>query len=149
MLLTSRISDFLRCRSSRRAFTLIELVVVLAITGLALAIVAPSFVMRPLSPSAAMQEVINTARRAAARRAQTMTLEVRANGAWSLATAAENAALASGKLDSPAVRAFRVRVSPLGMCVPQNDSVSAQSPPLDPLDCRWRDGASQDAIPAR
>ena len=135
--------------STRKAFTLIELVVVLAVTGLALAIVAPSFVIRPLTPDAAMQEVINSARRTAARRAQTMTLKVGANGAWSLTAAAERAALASGKLDSPAVRAFRVLVSPLGMCVPENDSVSARSAPLDPLDCRWRDDVTQGVTATR
>ena len=148
-LLTARTCDFLGCSSLRRAFTLMELTVALAVTGLALAIVAPSFVIRPLPPDAALQEVINAARRTAARRAQTMTLEVGANGAWSLTAAAEKAALASGKLDSPAVRSFRVRVSPLGMCVPENDSVSARSAPLDPLDCRWREDLDQGVTATR
>lgn len=134
---------------TRSAFTLIELVVVLAMTGLALAIVAPSLVIRPLGPDEQIQQVINAARRNAARRAQTLTLEVKADGAWGLSSATENASLNSGKLDSPVARAFRVRISPLGMCAPENDSVSAESVPLDPLECRWRERATIRANPTR
>ncbi len=135
--------------NNRPAFTLIEIVVVLAITALALAVVAPSLVIRPLSPDAAIQDVITASRRSAARRAQTLTLEVKANGEWDLRSVSENAPLNKGKLDTPVTRAFRVRISPLGMCAPEGDSVASNSLPLDPLNCAWRDTTITSASPSR
>ncbi len=131
---------------NRPAFTLIELVVVLAITAVALAVVAPSLVIRPLSPAAELQNVINTSRRSAARRAQTLNLDVKVSGEWGLSSATDNASLGSGKLDVPVARGFRVRISPLGLCAPESDSVSV---PLDPLNCVWHDTVTTVASPAR
>ena len=65
----------------RTGFTLLELVVVLAILGLGMAVVAPSLVLRSPSPEEALQRVVADARRVATRRAQTVTLDIDDNGA--------------------------------------------------------------------
>src|SRR5438270_3613514 len=57
-------------RRARRGFTIIEVVIVLLLLGIALALAAPRFV-RPLARSdASMRQVISSARRTAVDRAQ-------------------------------------------------------------------------------
>jgi len=124
--------------SRREAFTLLEMVVALAIAGLALAIVAPSLVLRRHSADVAIQDVVSSARRTAARRAESLTLELGSSGEWVLESSTAGHAVASGRIDGLAGHAFRVRVSPLGSCLPEQYTTSDARPPLDPLDCTWK-----------
>src|SRR5437868_4608664 len=64
----------------RSAFTLIEMVVVLAILGIALSIAGPSL-MRPVGADN-LQSVIDRTRSVALRRAVPVTLVVGADGKW-------------------------------------------------------------------
>ncbi len=123
----------------RNAFTLIEIIVALAVAGLALAVVAPSLVLRPPRADVAIQEVVNTARRSAARRGQSLSLEIKADGRWVIRASSTADSLASGRLAGESVRRLHVRVTPLGMCEPEADTISSTRRTLDPLDCSWRD----------
>jgi len=125
---------------NRLAFTLLELVVVLALMGLAMAVVAPSLVMRPPSAGEALQRVVTTARRAAINRAQTVTLGVDASGAWRVESAGREAGdvLVSGKLDEGPAQPIRIRVSSLGLCMAEADSASGGAT-FNPMTCSMRD----------
>lgn len=103
----------------RRAFTLLELVVVLAIIGLGIAVVAPSLVLRPPSSEESMKRVVASARRVAMRRAQTVTLDVDDNGVWRVAGAGRDTpeVLLRGELDERPLREVHLRITPLGLCL--------------------------------
>ncbi len=105
----------------RTGFTLLELIVVLAILGLGMAIVAPSLVLRSPSPDEALQRVVSNARRVATRRAQTVTLVIDANGAWQVVGAGrdEHEVLLAGELDEPPLDDVHLHITPLGLCVSQ------------------------------
>jgi len=125
---------------NRLAFTLIELVVVLALIGLAMAVVAPSLVLRPPSAEEALQRVVTSARRVAMNRAQTVTLDVDAGGVWSVESAGREAGevLIAGKLDEGPAQPIRLRVSSLGLCMAEADSATGRSATFDPMTCSMR-----------
>ena len=100
--------------SSRRAFTLIEMVVVLAVMGVALAIVAPAIVLPPRESGIA--SAISQARNAALRRSEQMDLEVDSTRWVVYAVRSGSDAVLRGSLDAPIIGPMTVHVSPLGVC---------------------------------
>ena len=119
---------------ARRGFTLIELLVVLVLMGLAFALVAPTLA-RPSGPERdPTQRVLDAARAAAVRRGETMLLDVRADGRWTVTGSADGVPVLAGTL-APG-RARRLTISPLGACMPDlgvDATIGAAA--WDPLRC--------------
>ena len=121
----------------RRAFTLIEMVVVLAVMGIALAVVAPSMILP--ARKADISTVVAEARNAALRRSEQMTLAIAEDGKWSISSTRAGAApLRSGRLDDKVGVAVRIDISPLGLCTANENSALASNA-LDPFTCVFRD----------
>ena len=115
-----------------KGYTLIEVLVVLVVMGLAVALVAPSFVTRRDATSA-LADLVQRARATAIRRAEAVTLRVDAAGRW------DAGGLASGTLPQPPAAPVTVIFSPLGSCAPDVASTSAgRALGLDPLTCEGR-----------
>ncbi len=104
----------------RRGVTLLELIVVLALLGLVLAVVAPAFIVPATASTSDLASSLATARRAAVLRGEPVTLTVDDAGAWRVDGDASPTApaIATGRLASTVGRR-RIRVSPLGTCVPE------------------------------
>ena len=66
----------------RRGFTLVEMLVVLVLLGLAAALVAPGFINTPAKRTTELVELIGAARDAAVRRGEVVSLHVERSGAW-------------------------------------------------------------------
>ena len=121
---------------TRRAFTLIEIVVVLAIVGIALSIAGPSL-MRPIAADS-LQSVIDRTRNLALRRAEPVTLVVGADGKWtSYAVRTETRPVGSGRLGENPGISLRLDISPLGLCSSDDilGSGAQGSLALDPFAC--------------
>ncbi len=131
----------------RSAFTLLELLVVLGLMGLAMAVVAPSFVVRPPSAGEATRRVVASARRAAMRRAQTVDLEVAANGDWRASVAGRDSQeiILSGELPAISAGAVNLRISPLGVCMTRAETSDTRPLVFDPLTCSF----ASDSVLAR
>lgn len=124
----------------RRGFTLIEMVIVLAIVGIALALVAPSLILEPRRSSLAT--VISDARRAALAKSETVSLSVAENGGWEMAGLQSIATIASGKGIPPGAGAFTMNISPLGVCT-IDDASDQQRRTLDPFTCTFSEPAER------
>jgi prepilin-type N-terminal cleavage/methylation domain-containing protein len=127
------------CHSSKsRGFTLIELLVVLVIMGVAAALTAPALLKAP-PKQPPLEELIATAREAAARRGETMYLRVEQGGAWRLegVASAPAALAAAGRVPVFPGLPVALVISPLGSCAFEV-SVPPTARPfrLDPLTCR-------------
>ncbi len=99
--------------------TLLELVVALALVGTLLALVIPSLAP-PAARGGRVEEMLRAARGAAIARAQTLTLDVTATGAWRVLALppGDTTAIVTGALDTPPSLAFRLQLSALGACLP-------------------------------
>ncbi|MSR22509.1 MAG: hypothetical protein EXR92_03030 [Gemmatimonadetes bacterium] len=115
------------------------MLVVIVLLGLLSALVAPSFYPLRPAPDDAVQRVIDAARRAAVRRAQSLTLSFAPDGGWVVEGGGE-----SGTLAQPPVSPMRVHISPLGVCLLDTARGPEPAPIIDPVHCRlsWRSGAS-------
>ena len=121
-------------------FTLLELIVVLILLGLASALVAPVLVFRDSdNPREALSSVVLGARKLAMRRGETLELRVGPDGRWRVTalTPRRVEALAVGELrEDPLPPAFALLISPLGSCgfdvwsAPAATTIS-----IDPLTC--------------
>ena len=107
-------------RRARRGVTLLELLVVLLLLGLAVALTLPRLSVPrgpddgdPLARTAAMGRAL------ALRRAEALRLEVDADGRWRLL--ARDSVLHRGAITGtiPGVAPLRLGISPLGVCVPE------------------------------
>ena len=118
---------------TRRAYTIIEVVIVLMILAIALAVAAPRFARSMATSSDSPQQVINLARHTAIDRAQTMSLVIGQDGRWNLAeTAISSRDLANG-VTTPSPAIVQMSVSPAGICVPDENGQNAVI--VDPVSC--------------
>ncbi len=120
---------------SRRAFTLLEILVVLVLLGLSAAVVAPAL---RLPTAAAPEAPLVRARALAVRRGESVRFETLADGRWQVAAAADTAGaiLLAGNAASaadPAVAGLVV-ISPLGSCLPEGPAVQ-RAAAWDPARC--------------
>ncbi len=128
-----------RCLASRRgAFTLVEVIVVLILLGLAAGLVAPAIIFSDREPQSQLAQVIAGTRDLAARRGESLHMHVAASGDWTVEGAASIAegALASGRIDDFPGPSFTLVVSPIGTCgFDVRSSEAARAFPVDPLTC--------------
>jgi prepilin-type N-terminal cleavage/methylation domain-containing protein len=123
-------------------FTLVELMVVLILMGLATALVAPSLLPGPTDPDASLQRVLADAQAAAIRRGEPVLLEVGVRGEWTARGASSSAAdevLGSGGLVEAWVppHPYTLRIAPTGSCgMELAADTTGWRPPVDLLTCR-------------
>ncbi|MDQ3082719.1 MAG: prepilin-type N-terminal cleavage/methylation domain-containing protein [Gemmatimonadota bacterium] len=133
----------------RTGFTLLELVVVLAIMGLGMAVVAPSLVLRSPSPEEALQRVVADARRVATRRAQTVSLDIDDDGEWRVVGSERDApeVLLTGELDASSSLGVHLRITPLGLCLSEARGADSggrrPAVSFDPLTCSLRRSSAE------
>src|ERR1700719_674131 len=103
----------------RRAFTLLELLVVLVLMGVAAALVAPVWLSATRQKPPRLDTLIPPARDAAVRRGEVISLRVAASGAWRMDGATSPATappLAAGRIDAFPGLPLTLIVSPTGTC---------------------------------
>jgi len=121
-------------RLVNRGYTIIEVLIVLIIIGLAVSLAAPKFVRALPDSGRSAQDVVNLARRTAVNRAQTLSLTLGRDGAWSLdEPGALGRPLATGSV-APRAGSVRLAISPIGVCIPEESS-DAESSTIDPVTC--------------
>lgn len=125
----------------RGGFTLIELVVVLVVMGLATALVAPALLPPAQERPASLQRVIADVQSSALRRGEPMLLRVDRDGAWSAHGASSDTEerLGAGTLDEEArpPQPFTLRIAPTGSCgLELAGDTTGWRPPLDLLTCQ-------------
>jgi prepilin-type N-terminal cleavage/methylation domain-containing protein len=123
------------CARRRRGFTLLEVTVVLVLLGIGFALAIPAFITPMRDPDDAVQTVVDAARRAAVRRAETVVLRIARNGEWSIEASRDGEELRAGRVTWPQALPLVVRISPLGACLVESD-VAQPSITVDPLLCR-------------
>ena len=129
----------------RRGVTLLELLVVLVLMGIAAAVVAPA--LRPpaegrigaqRSPATA-ETLVAEARRTAIRRGEPLRLRLDPDGAWALVTFREGEILTGGRIDLGAsATALDLRIDAMGSCTPAGGldaRLRAEGRTFDPLAC--------------
>jgi prepilin-type N-terminal cleavage/methylation domain-containing protein len=120
-----------------KGFTLIEMLVVLVLLGMAAAVAAPA--IRSLLPARpALSSLVPAARDAAARRGEIVYLRIADSGEWRMEGAASSDAgpLATGRVDPFPGLPLTLIVSPLGSCAFDLRTQAARSIRLDPLRCK-------------
>lgn len=122
----------------RRAFTLVEMLVVIVLLGLAVGLAAPAL-RAPRRAAVGLATLLPLAREAAVRRGETVYLRVAESGAWQLegASSAADGTFGSGQVPPFAGLPLTLVVSPLGSCAFDAPD-AARALPLDPLTCRLR-----------
>jgi len=127
---------------ARGGFTLVELVVVLILMAVAAALVAPAILFPQKEPTSVLAPVVDGTRQLAARRGETLYLQVAADGAWRVFGAASlsEGAFSEGRLDGDySGPAFTLVVAPLGSCGFDVASANvARVIDIDPLTCEVR-----------
>ncbi len=116
-------------------FTLVEMIVALAVIGLALAVVAPSLILPPRESG--MTQALTNARRASVRRGETMTLLVGSDGKWKLTAGrySNGETLLAGKIEDSDIFAAEIVISPIGICTVQRGRFTHAGDRFDPLTC--------------
>lgn len=131
-------SRLLDVSSRRNGFTLLELIVVLALLALGAAIVGPGLLSSlPDEPSEA-RALIGSVRAAAVRRGETVRLQIDRSGAWQalVGTPPQMEVLMSGQLTTPPSSVMDLLFSSIGTCAPSVESAPAEVlATLDPLTC--------------
>ena len=120
--------------SSRRGFTLLEVLVVLVLIGLASALVAPSLLSPQRQSDDAVAQLIDAARRAAVQRAGPVTLSFATDGRWVML--AEGAEPRRGSIAWPHAEPARIHVSALGACTLDSPEDREPSLAIDAVRCR-------------
>ena len=121
-------------RERRAGFTLVEIVVVLVLLGLAATLVVPALLFPPAGPTPTLSDLIRQSREASVARGQPLLLQLDGMGRWELLLPAGDTTLpiARGEVDDTTHSAFTLRLTPTGLCAPVP---SGRSVVLDPLDC--------------
>ena len=121
--------DLSRCHSCHRrhrsgarrcGFTLLELIVALVVMGVISALVAPSLgAPRERGGGGELGQVLQAVRGAAIARAQTLSLTVGDDGAWTLTPLApdDSMVVLRGQLDAPPSAGFRLQLTAVGACL--------------------------------
>lgn len=125
-------------RLDHHGFTLVEVIVVLVLLGLAAALAAPAFLSREREPESQLATIVRGVRELAERRGEIVHLRVGASGDWQVEGAASPAAgtLAEGRLDDFAGPGFTLVVAPIGTCAfDVRSSGAARFIAIDPLTC--------------
>lgn len=119
----------------RRAFTLLELLVVLVLLGVSAGVVLPAF---RLPPPASPEAPIVRARALAVRRGEAVRLSTRPDGRWQVAAAADTAGAilltGTGVVSDAPAGPRTVVISPLGSCLPEGPS-ARNAEVWDPVRC--------------
>lgn len=117
--------------------TLLELLVVLVLLGLAAALAAPAFITPGGAPGSALGEPLHAARVNAIRRAETLYLTVSPTGHWRLDAPSDTTApLATGVEGGYAGPGVTVIVSSLGTCgLDAASQAAGRALAIDPLTC--------------
>ena len=113
--------------------SLLELLVVLTLMGVAGALVAAVFRPRSLAPERDEAAIVAGARQSAVRRAEPLRLRLLANGNWSVVTQRDGALVDSGHV-SGQMEPADLLLDALGGCVPVPQS---QPREFDPLSCAF------------
>ncbi len=118
-----------------RGFTLVEMIVALAVIGLALAVVAPSLILPPRESG--ITQALTSARRASVRRGETMTLTVESDGKWKLTSGRSSTGetLLAGNIEDGDIFAAEIVISPIGICTVQRGRLTHAGDRFDPLTC--------------
>jgi prepilin-type N-terminal cleavage/methylation domain-containing protein len=116
-------------------FTLLEVIVVVALLALAAAAVQPALWSSGAGPDETLARVVARAREAAVRRAESMRLRVEASGRWDVRPAppGDSLVVAADSLRQTLATAFILDISPLGVCVPR---AGIDRRTWDAIDCR-------------
>jgi len=124
--------------SRTSGYTLLEILVVLILMGLAAALVAPAVLTRRAAPQPSFAALVQDARAAAARRGELVYLGISSTGNWRLdgAASTELGPFATGRLSDYSGPAATIVISPIGSCgFDIRSSAAARAIPLDPLTC--------------
>ena len=122
---------------SRGGFTLVEMLVVLILMGLAAALVAPAL-LAPGRSTSSLKDLVASAREAAARRGEVVYLTIEPTGQWRLEGGANplEGTLAAGRVQPFFAAPVTLVVSSLGSCAFDVRSAAAASAvALEPLTC--------------
>ncbi len=117
----------------RRAFALVEMVVVLAITGIALSLVGPSLLLAPRTD--ALPALVADARRSALVRAETVTLSVAMTGEWQLIAERTGTRIRKGKISSESPDALSGDCLSAWPVHDQSESSGKSVQSIDPFAC--------------
>ena len=121
----------------RRGFTLIEILVVLVLLGMAAALAAPA--LRSVLPTRrGLSSLVPEAREAAAERGDTVYLRIAESGEWRIdARAAGSKPVATGRVDPFPGLPLTLIVSPRGSCAfDPHSAKAAASIRLEPRTCK-------------
>jgi prepilin-type N-terminal cleavage/methylation domain-containing protein len=116
----------------RRAFTLLELLVVLVLLGLSAAFVLPTLSLPPRDSAAVTP--LERARAIAVRRGEAVRLDVATDGAWRVQATADTSGtiLLAGTTGEGIARS--IVISALGACLPEGPA-AGDAPAWDPVRC--------------
>jgi prepilin-type N-terminal cleavage/methylation domain-containing protein len=122
----------------RGGFTLIEMVVVLLVIGMAAAVAAPAL-LRSRPAEAGFSALLDNARETAIRRGESVHLRIGTSGEWKIegSASATPEVLVEGRVDPFLKHSLTLLVTPTGSCA--LDVPSAQTAGdlrLDPLTCQ-------------
>ena len=124
-------------RHRRTGFTLIEMIVVLAVMGLAAMLVLPALRTAGRGDSG-LQTIVTAARAAAAHRGELIYLRIESDGAWHMEGGGSplEGELTGGRITPLATVPLTLIVSPVGSCAFDVRSAAGAPPVLrDPLTC--------------
>jgi len=120
----------------------VEVIVVLILMAVAAALVAPAILFREKEPTSVLVPVVDGTRQLAARRGETLYLQVATDGKWRVFGAASltAGAITEGRLDGDYTGpAFTLVVAPIGSCGFDIASANvARVIDIDPLTCEVR-----------
>ncbi len=125
----------------RSGFTLLEVLVVLILMGLAAGLAAPALVQPRRTEDSTLPTLIARARGVAVSRGEIVYLRIAPTGRWHLQGAASlrEGDLAQGRLEGFQGGDITLVFSPIGTCAPDVRSArGTQAVTLDPLTCEVR-----------